>query len=119
MDANHVMAGKATQEADIAKKKANQYVAKMFEDANDIPQLLGYLAGASSMLWSERPKGEFDGTKAKLLVDLAEARLNELVDEKVKAIIVDGLQEVKRRQVEAMTKDAAETVRNGGVTNGE
>lgn len=114
MDANHVMAGKATQEADIAKKKANQYVAKMFEDATDIPQVLGYLAGASSMLWSERPRGEFDGTKAKLLVDIAEARLGELI----KAQIIEGLKEVKRRQVEAMTKDAAEEIENGGNTNG-
>lgn len=79
MDANHIAAGKATAEADMTKKRANEYVARMFDEATSIDQVLAYLAGGASVCWTERPRGEFMSEKADVLVDLAKARIVQIV----------------------------------------
>ena len=85
MDANRkqeneisALAGKAVAEAMISKKQM-EHAQRVFEDSTEIDQVLGYLAGASSVCWTKPPKGEFRSEMAQSLVECAHNKINQLV----------------------------------------
>lgn len=64
------------QSGELSEK---QRLTNLFAMATDRMQVLGYLAGFASMCWKPTPStAEFDSSAAKLAVDIANERLQEL-----------------------------------------
>lgn len=95
MDANDrqskVRAAKAVMEQNIVKKQMD-HAERVFSEAETIEQVLGYLAGAASVCWTEKPKGTFRSEMASDLVEVASRKVHELVQSSLKRFINEQIE---------------------------
>ena len=106
-DANHLGAAHATAKVNLQKHKPMdaKTITELFESADEIGTVLGYLAGAASLCWSTVPKGTFESDQATRLVNAAEHRLKVLINEDYRQAIEAAVAKMKaRRDAEAGPK---------------